>query len=200
MAIAGRVVVPGDVVGSRAEFDAGAGTYERDGHIRASVVGVRTLLPPGAGGKPSTVAVVRGGGAAQPATIDVGSAVLCKVLRITPLAAYVDILLADGAPLAQPFSGLIRKENVREQEVDKVRMDECFKPGDTVLARVESLGDARSYYLSTASPELGVLAGRSDAGFPLVPVSWEEMREERGGREEDGARERRKVAHPAGTT
>jgi exosome complex component CSL4 len=45
-----------------------------------------------------------------------------------------------------------------------------------VKALVISLGDSRSYYLSTASNELGVIYGTSIAGgAPLVPVSWKEM-------------------------
>ena len=43
-------------------------------------------------------------------------------------------------------------------------MYECFRPGDIVLADVLSLGDARSYFLSTAKNELGVVHAKSLAG------------------------------------
>ena len=52
-------------------------------------------------------------------------------------------------------------------------MAECFRPGDVVRAEVLSLGDARSYYLSTAEPELGVVRARcvhSGAGVVGVGV------------------------------
>lgn len=187
--MASALVMPGDVVGSAAEYYAGTGTYERDGAVRSSIVGTRTILPVGMNGKQATVAVVREGDVAPP-VIEVGSVVLCKVARITAQAAFVDILVVDGRPLQQPFSGVIRKENVRDVEVDKVAIQDCFHPMDVVQAQVASLGDARSYYLSTAAPELGVVSARSLAGHRLVALSWAEMREEG----EGGATEKRKVA------
>ena len=37
-------------------------------------------------------------------------------------------------------------------------------------------GDRRSYFLTTAKNELGVVYARSvAAGVPMVPVGWEEM-------------------------
>ncbi|XP_037091377.1 exosome complex component CSL4-like [Pollicipes pollicipes] len=56
-----------------------------------------------------------------------------------------------------------------------VKLYECFRPGDVILAKVVSLGDALSYVLSTAENELGVALAYSEAGHPMVPVSWTEM-------------------------
>ncbi|CAG8803818.1 37156_t:CDS:2 [Gigaspora margarita] len=36
-------------------------------------------------------------------------------------------------------------------------------------------GDARSYYLSTAKNELGVIYAQSVAGAVMIPISWQEM-------------------------
>jgi exosome complex component CSL4 len=55
-------------------------------------------------------------------------------------------------------------------------MAECFRPGDVVRAEVLSLGDARSYYLSTAEPELGVVRARCvHSDQVMVPISWQEL-------------------------
>ena len=43
-------------------------------------------------------------------------------------------------------------------------MYKCFRPGDIVIARVISLGDAQSYLLTTAENELGVVIATSEAG------------------------------------
>jgi len=43
-------------------------------------------------------------------------------------------------------------------------MYDCFRPGDVVRAKVLSLGDARSYYLTTADNSLGVVHAKSLAG------------------------------------
>ena len=53
---------------------------------------------------------------------------------------------------------------------------DCFVPSDVVRARVLSLGDSRSYYLTTAENPLGVVRARSPfTGEAMTPVSWEEM-------------------------
>ena len=78
--------------------------------------------------------------------------------------------------LSEPFRGQIRKEDVRATEKDRVEMYRCFRPGDIVLARVVSLGDAGAgYLLTTAENELGVVIAKSETGSVMVPVSWTEM-------------------------
>ena len=64
---------------------------------------------------------------------------------------------------------------MRATEIDKVDLHQSFRLGDVVRAQVTSLGDARSYYLSTAGNELGVVFARSEAGHDMVPISWEQM-------------------------
>lgn len=54
-----------------------------------------------------------------------------------------------------------------------------------------SLGDQSSYYLSTASNELGVIMATSEAGNTMYPVSWKEYKDP-----ETGVSEPRKVAKP----
>jgi exosome complex component CSL4 len=68
-----------------------------------------------------------------------------------------------------------RVQDVRATERDKVKIYNSFRPGDIVRAQVISLGDARSYYLSTAQNELGVIFAKSVAGETMIPVSWQEM-------------------------
>jgi hypothetical protein len=48
----------------------------------------------------------------------------------------------------------------------QVVMYDCFRPGDVVRAQVLSLGDARSYYLTTADNSLGVVHAKSLSGVP----------------------------------
>jgi exosome complex component CSL4 len=92
------------------------------------------------------------------------------------------------------FQGVIRAQDVRQTDKDKVRIWHCFRPGDIVRASVLSLGDARSYYLSTARNDLGVIFASTE-GRQLEPVSWEAMRDP-----ETGELEPRKVAGPAPST
>lgn len=89
------------------------------------------------------------------------------------------------------FQALIRKEDVRAVEKDRVVMEEMFRVGDIVRGSVISLGDQSFYYLTTARNDLGVVMARSEAGNMMYPVSWREMRDP-----VTGIGESRKVARP----
>ncbi|OWT40103.1 exosome complex component CSL4 [Cryptococcus neoformans Bt1] len=183
----------------------GKGCYERNGQIVASVVG-----RPRRDG--AVVSVV--GREETVGTVDVDSIVIgvvsvppdcnCKILfkansqisRLTPQQAHVTLTTLADRPLpesSEDFTGLIRIADIRLTERDKVKMGECFRLGDIVKAKVLSLGDARSYYLSTAANELGVVYAKSEAGNPLLPVSYQEMEDE-----VTRKKEKRKVAKPEG--
>jgi exosome complex component CSL4 len=92
---------------------------------------------------------------------------------------------AAGAALAAPvgetyildesLAGTIRQRDVRAFDIDSVELYKSFRPGDLVRAQVLSLGDARSYFLSTARNDLGVILATSAAGQPMMPISWELM-------------------------
>lgn len=71
------------------------------------------------------------------------------------------------------------------------RQGMCHAPRATRLTSQMSLGDARSYYLSTAANELGVIWARSETGNVMVPVSYQDMEDTN-----TGKTERRKVAKP----
>ncbi|KAL1955426.1 hypothetical protein VTO42DRAFT_8582 [Malbranchea cinnamomea] len=89
------------------------------------------------------------------------------------------------------FQALIRKEDVRAVEKDRVVMDEMFRVGDIVRASIISMGDQSYFYATTARNELGVVIARSEAGNMMFPVSWKEMRDP-----VTGVGEARKVAKP----
>jgi exosome complex component CSL4 len=89
------------------------------------------------------------------------------------------------------FQAIIRKEDVRAVEKDRVVLEEMFRVGDIVRGSVISLGDQSFYYLTTARNDLGVVMARSEAGNMMFPVSWREMRDP-----VTGQGESRKVARP----
>ena len=89
------------------------------------------------------------------------------------------------------FQALIRKEDVRAVEKDRVVMDEMFRIGDIVRGTIISLGDQSFYYITTARNDLGVVMARSEAGNMMFPVRWKEMRDP-----DTGVGELRKVARP----
>lgn len=68
----------------------------------------------------------------------VGSTVLCKVTRITPKQASVAILVVGETVLEGEWAGVIRVQDVRATEKDRVKVGESFRPGDVVRAIVVS--------------------------------------------------------------
>ncbi|EDQ84894.1 uncharacterized protein MONBRDRAFT_29746 [Monosiga brevicollis MX1] len=189
-----QVVLPGTRLAKADDYAAGEGTYVRHDRVCASLRGTVVIHTPepsedeDAAKVKAVLRVVRGG--AVPSLMpSVGSTVTCKVTSINTQQARVVILCVDGKPVATRFSGIIRIQDIRALEKDKVEMHSSFRPNDVVLARVISLGDARSYYLSTAEDALGVIAARSEAGAPLIPTSWCEMT-----CQQSGLKELRKVA------
>ena len=104
----------------------------------------------------------------------VSNLVMCRVIKTTFSQAQAHILSVEGRILKSAFLGIIRLQDIRKHEIEKIVIEECFQPGDIVQARVISLGDSKWFYLSTAEPELGVILAW-DKGKRLLPHSWEDM-------------------------
>ncbi|GCC33038.1 hypothetical protein chiPu_0011505 [Chiloscyllium punctatum] len=150
----------------------GNGTYSRHGYIFASLAGY--VVKENDNGMVPVISVVRD---SEPQLLpEVGVVVTCKVTSINPRFVKVHILYVRSTPLKGTFRGTIRREDIRATEKDKIEVYKCFRPGDIVLAKVISLGDAQSnYLLTTAENELGVVVAHSEAGEQMVPISWCEM-------------------------
>ena len=113
------------------------------------------------------------------------------MFKLTLNSISVRILAIEDVPLKEFFLGLVRLQDIRRHEVDKIEVEDCFQPGDIIRGRVISLGDSKSFFISTAEPELGVLLGWSEDGTKLLPYTWETLIDPR-----NGATSKRKVAKP----
>eukprot|EP00745_Piridium_sociabile_P002832 TRINITY_DN117271_c0_g1_i1.p1 TRINITY_DN117271_c0_g1~~TRINITY_DN117271_c0_g1_i1.p1 ORF type:complete len:196 (+),score=32.35 TRINITY_DN117271_c0_g1_i1:162-749(+) len=166
------VKVPGQRLTQKDETTkCGPGTYERNGFIYASLAGClrRETLPDGC----SILSIV----AEEHQTIvpSVGALVTARITNVTPRFCKCSILSVGRVQLKEPFRGMIRREDIRSTEKDRVETCKCFRPGDIIVARVLSLGDSQSYVLSTAENELGVVIANSEEGAAMVPISWCKM-------------------------
>lgn len=126
MDVALTLLLPGQPVSiprNLATHQPGLGLYLRDSHIRASLVGVPTQLA-------TTVAISR----VRPHPPASGSVVLGIITRLSPLQATLSITVVDGVPLSpgEEFTGVVRAQDIRAAEKDKVRMGDCFRGGDVV--------------------------------------------------------------------
>ncbi|CAM6085114.1 unnamed protein product [Calypogeia fissa] len=185
----GEYKTPGEVLGWASDYVAGSGTYVRNQKVYASVVGRQRVLPspPDSNDQIFSEFVVNLLNSVFKPTIEVrrerergavpepGAIVTAKITKIQPRTASADIVCVGLQAIKEKFTGIVRQQDVRATEIDKVEMHTSFRPGDIIRAEVLSLGDARAYYLSTAKNELGVVSATSDAGVEMVPVSWQEM-------------------------
>ncbi|KAI0119346.1 hypothetical protein F4814DRAFT_236431 [Daldinia grandis] len=212
------VAVPGQLLGPADKYSAGAGTHIYEANLYSSLLGTVAVAHPekvpgpakrltriaalaaghdgsknNTGGNTlPTISVSRSGVSEKREVLpEVGNVVLCRVTRITPKHASVAILVVGDTVLEAEWQGLVRVQDVRATEKDRVKIYESFRPGDIVRAQVISLGDQANYYLSTANNELGVIMATSEAGNPMFPVSWKEYKDP-----ETGLSEPRKVAKP----
>ncbi|XP_022659465.1 exosome complex component CSL4-like [Varroa jacobsoni] len=172
--MSGEICTPGMRICALGEkLLSGPGTYVLQGYIYASLTGVMHIIKQD-DGKKSLVEVRRSLG--RLSVPSPGAVVTCKVTAINQRYAKVAILCIEEAELKEPFRGVIRKEDVRAFEKDKVEIIKSFHPGDIVLAKVLTMGDAMSYILTTAENELGVVIALAESsGMPMVPISWTEM-------------------------
>ncbi|OQV09649.1 Exosome complex exonuclease RRP4 domain-containing protein [Cladophialophora immunda] len=205
-------VVPGQVLASTSSHIPGPGTHVYENNILASILGKSVITPaPNRSSKP-TVSVPRQ--ATAIASLNslpkVGSAVLCRVTRVRQRELGASILAivdpsSSGAVSASEiisysqitaddlqFQCILRREDIRTHEKDKIVINDMYRVGDIIRATVISLGDERNYYISTAGNEFGVVVATSEAGNAMVPASWKEMKDALTGKGES-----RKVAKPS---
>ncbi|KHN95797.1 exosomal core protein CSL4 [Metarhizium album ARSEF 1941] len=200
------VVIPGNILGPASKYISGPGTHVHQGNLVSSLLGRVNVAQPAKALGPAkrlnkitapvpeelpTVSVSRRGRDRE-ILPDVNHVVLARVVRLMPKQAIVVIHQVGDSVLQTEWQGVIRVQDVRATEKDKVKIYESFKPGDIVRAQVISLGDQANYYLSTAANELGVIMATSEAGNDMVPVSWKEYKDP-----ETGLSESRKVAKPS---
>ena len=131
------VVAPGEQLGRSSELVAGEGCFVWGDHVHAGRAGVRQLDS----SQPLPVMTVLGEGAAKMSIVPVvGDIVTCKIVRINPRQAQLEILCVGSTALREPVGGIIRREDVRDYERDQVAIYKSFRPGDVVLGRVLSFG------------------------------------------------------------
>ncbi|KAF2678594.1 hypothetical protein K458DRAFT_408840 [Lentithecium fluviatile CBS 122367] len=215
------IALPGTLLGPATKYLPGPGTHIHNAQIYASIAGPvvsSPSRPPPPSSKPAptpktnakskalpllsisqpnptndTAAGILGVGGGSGATIlpEVESTVLARITRLGARFATAEILVVNDIVCASTFQAMIRREDIRATEKDKVTIADSFRVGDLVRGVVISLGDQSNYYLTTAQNELGVVMATSEEGNTMFPVSWKEFIDGRTGR-----REGRKVAKP----
>lgn len=172
----GQVCIPGMRLSlATREIVCGPGTHELRGYIYANLAGILQKDID----EPSQVTVLSVQSPKTPSTLPkTGDVVTAKVTVVNPRLVQCTILCVGPSVLARPYRGVLKKEDIKATEKDKVDPYKCYRPGDVILARVLPITEIHSYYLSTAENELGVTiatAEGSPQGVDMIPISWSEM-------------------------
>lgn len=148
------VAIPGQLLGPANQYIAGPGTHIHEANLYASLLGTVSLVQPEKAPGPTkritkitpqepaklpTLSVLRSGLSEKREVLpEVGNVVLCRVTRIAPRQATVAILVVGDTVLEGEWQGIIRVQDVRATEKDRVKIYESFRPGDIVRAQVVS--------------------------------------------------------------
>jgi len=141
-----KIVVPGNRLGVIEEYIPGEGTYEENGELFSSRVGVPSI------NSQSRKLTVEG--SKRVAVPEVGDYVEGVVVSMKEDAANIRILEIKGKkPLTGVFSGVLHVSQAARGYVES--LTDAVSLGDRILAKV--LTSWSPYQLTTASDDLGVL-------------------------------------------
>lgn len=158
------IAIPGQILGPASKYLAGPGTHIHESSLYSSLLGVVHIKQPARAPGPTkrlnkitpagptelpTISVSRSGvGEKHEVLPEVNNTVLCRVIRIMPRQAVVTILVCGDTVLEAEWQGVIRVQDVRATEKDRVKIYESFRPGDIVRAEVVRLWFRWTTYLT----------------------------------------------------
>jgi exosome complex component CSL4 len=181
----GRLVLPGELLGTAEEFVPGRGTYEDSGRIYAALLGHPRV-------DPSDRAIRVDALNAIPSIAE-NDTIYGRVDEIKSAMAIVTVLAAAASGRGVPGTpeGTIHISKAKDGYTETLA-DE-FAPGDLVLARV--IQSRPTIKLTTGPSFLGVVAARCQVCHGLLAKHGQELECPR-----CGHRERRKIAAEYGQT
>ncbi|EGC35078.1 hypothetical protein DICPUDRAFT_33962 [Dictyostelium purpureum] len=152
-----NVITPGQRLAKDSEYISSEGTYTHKGYIYSSVLGFQHIIKKNLN-KPTSEEINNSNNSnvnnsddrdfivvlkeKEPSVVpEIGSIVTVQVLRINPKLASVAILCVGTKALKETFNGIIRIQDVRATEIDKVEIYKSFRPGDIVLAQIVNISN-----------------------------------------------------------
>ena len=152
-----EVTVPGEKLGSIEEGEAGEGTYEENGTIRAQVIGK--------GGLDFKDRIFRVAPLKEEVPIPkVDEDVIARVVSVQNTLATLEIIRAGDRVLGRTFTGLLYHKRLSRAFVKNLRS--YLKPGDIIRGKVTYNGSP--IQISTIGNRYGViLANCSKCGYGL---------------------------------
>lgn len=135
------LALPGQKLAPAASFAPGSGVHLHAANLVASLPGPvsqghAAKLPPATpSASAPRLSVARHSSAAGASTSllpEVDSVVLARVTRLTLRQVTVEILVIDDRVCREAFQGIVRREDVRATEKDRVVVADSFRVGDII--------------------------------------------------------------------
>lgn len=145
-----KMVLPGDQVSTSEELLPGDGTYEEDGIIRASIVGIYFV------DKKHKKAVIKPL-TSTPVEIKKGDIVLADVNSVRSSMVIADVIHVKGKnrPVSGDTNGTLRVAEISQAYVKDPATE--YSPGDIIRAKITQVKP--SVQLTTKGNDLGVIKG-----------------------------------------
>lgn len=67
-----------------------------------------------------------------------GDIITAKVIAVNSRLLQCQILCVGPTVLARPYRGILKKEDIKDMDKDRIDPYKCYRPGDVILARVVS--------------------------------------------------------------
>src|SRR2546425_5282187 len=145
-----RMVLPGDAIAAAEEYEAGEGTYEREGQVFAAIPGLLEL-----DGRNFVARVRPFNPLAELKTGDVVYGVISDI-RSSMAEATVAAVHGNKREITGETEGAIHVSKISNEYIEDIR--DAFHLGDIVRAKV--IQAKPSLQLTTAEPTLGVVKAR----------------------------------------
>lgn len=87
--------------------------------------------------------------------------VLGKIIDIEKQRAIVQVLSVNNTSVT-PFDAFIKKEHMGNKNIDWIRVENIFEPGDIILGKIKSLSETKKVLISIEDDELGVLLSKTE--------------------------------------
>ena len=142
-----RMVLPGDPIAAAEEYEAGEGTYERDGQIFAAMPGMLEL-----DGENFVARVRPFNPLAELKTGDIVYGTISEI-RSSMAEATISAIHGSKREITGETEGAVHVSKISTEYVDEIR--NAFRLGDIIRAKVIQVRP--SLQLTTAEPNLGVV-------------------------------------------
>lgn len=172
------IVKPGQPLARESDaFMTGEGVLVEGGMLRASRLGHltvhrdsgKTVL------KVASLLQKEGSSASKKTSMHINDVIIGKVIKVNEGSAKVRLLAINDVPVAHEYIATLKRENMRNRDIDAIDVEQMFAPNDIILARVKALNESKNINLSTEEDRFGVIFSYSENRNRLLPVSGDRM-------------------------